>query len=115
LNARSSAGDVLANVVADLQAPRQSVAGDVHVRHLNLAPLLNDPRQKSDITADGRVDLHSHSLADLNALHGAVSFEAPHLVAAGYVADHVKAKAQLDGRRAAVDAQASAYGVAATA
>ncbi len=39
-------------MVADVEAPGQSVAGTLSVRNLNLAPILNDPRQKSDITAD---------------------------------------------------------------
>ena len=43
------------------------------VKHLDLAPFLNDPRQKSDITATARVNLHGESLSNVNALHGTAS------------------------------------------
>ena len=62
-------------VVADVQAPGQSVAGDVSVRHLDLAPILNDPQQKSDITADARVDLHGEALANIDALRGTLALD----------------------------------------
>src|SRR5262245_17538036 len=48
MNVQSSAGDAWGKLVADLEAPGQSVAGNVSVRHLDLAQLLNDPKQKSD-------------------------------------------------------------------
>src|SRR4051812_24448478 len=44
MNMRSSAGQITGTLVADVLAPGQSVAGDVSVRHLDLAPLLNDPK-----------------------------------------------------------------------
>ena len=70
MNVQSSAGLLSGTVVADLMAPGQSVAGDVSVKHLDLSPLLNDPAQKSDITANARVDLHGEALSNVNALHG---------------------------------------------
>ncbi len=57
MNVRSSAGDLAGKLVADVKAPGQAVQGEVKVRRLNLAPLLNDPAQKSDITADVRTDV----------------------------------------------------------
>jgi autotransporter translocation and assembly factor TamB len=114
MNVQSSAGQLSGNVVADLMAPGQSVSGDVSVKHLDLSPLLNDPRQKSDITATARVNLHGESLSNVNALHGTASIDSPRLVAAGYVAERVHAKARIDGRRVALDGSAAAYGAAAT-
>src|SRR3954471_11368312 len=43
MNVRSSAGQVTGKLVADVMTPGQAVAGDVSVRHLDLAPLLKDP------------------------------------------------------------------------
>src|SRR4051812_10920091 len=114
MSVQSSAGNANGKLVADLVAPGQSVQGDVSVRHIDLSALLNDPKQKSDINADAHVDLHGEALANVNALRGGVTVDAPRLVAAGYVADRVHAKAQIDGRKVIVDGSASAYGIAAT-
>src|SRR6185295_7325820 len=67
MNVRSKAGQITGQVVADLMAPGQSVGGDISVRHLDLAPILNDPRQKTDLTADAHVDLRGEALSDLNS------------------------------------------------
>ena len=89
--------DLTGKIVADLLTPGQSVAGDLSVRHLDLAPLLNDPKQKSDITADARVDLHGEALSNVNALRGTLTLDAPRVVAAGYTAGPIHAKARIDG------------------
>jgi hypothetical protein len=114
MNVQSSAGMASGKLVADLAAPGQSVQGDLSVRHLDLSSLLNDPKQKSDITANARVDLHGEALSNVNALHGNVTLDSPRLVAGGYVADRVHARLQIDGRKVGVDGNASAYGAAAT-
>src|SRR5205823_724546 len=88
---------------------------DVTIRHINLAPLLNNPKQKSDITATAKLDVHGESFSNLNSLRGAVLVDAPHLSAAGYEADRIKLKADLDGRRVGLTANAAAYGATATA
>src|SRR5439155_7158561 len=83
-------------------------------KHLDLSPILNNPRQKSDITADARFDLQSRSLSNIDTLHGTVSIDSPRMVAAGYVAEKIHAKARVDGRRVRLDGNALAYGAAAT-
>jgi autotransporter translocation and assembly factor TamB len=115
MHVRSSAGLVDGKVVADLAAPGQSVNGDITVRHINLAPLLNNPTQKSDITATAKLDVHAASFANINSLRGSVLVDAPHLAGAGYEADRVKLKADLAGRRVGLTASAAAYGATATA
>jgi autotransporter translocation and assembly factor TamB len=115
MNAQSTAGDIWGKVTADVLTPGQSVSGNVSVRHLDLAPILKDPTQQSDITADAQVDLRGESLADFDSLRGNVSLKSPHLAAAGYAAGPVEAKARIDGRRIGLDARASAYGGSATA
>ena len=115
MNVRSSAGQVTGTVVADVKPPQQSAAGTVSVRHLDLGPILNDPKQKSDITADAKLDLHAASFSDANSLHGTVSLDAPRIVAAGFAANQVKGNARIDGRRLTIDGQAAAYGASATA
>ena len=76
MNVQSPAGTLAGRIVADVQAPGQSVRGDVSVRHLDLAPILNDRRRKSDITADARVDVRGAALSDVDTLRGSVSLHA---------------------------------------
>ena len=115
MNVRSSAGALTGKLTADVQAPGQSVSGNLSVRHLDLAPILNDPKQRSDITADARLNLRADAFSNLNSLHGTVAVNAPHVTAAGYAAGPIDAKAQIDGRRVNLNARASAYGANATA
>ena len=115
MNVESSAGQLSGKIVADLQSPGQSVAGSVSVRHLDLGPILNDPRRHSDITADARVDLHGATLAQTDALRGTIAIDAPRLRAEGYVAERVHATARVDGRRLSLNGRAAAYGADATA
>src|SRR4051812_31857072 len=114
MNVQSSAGRASGKIVADLLAPGQSVQGDVSVRHLDLSTLLNDPQQKSDLTADAKFDLHGEALSNINALHGTLSVDSPRLVAAGYVAERVHANARINGRQVGLDGGARAYGASAT-
>ena len=115
MNVRSSAGQVTGQVVADIQTPGQSVQGDVRVRHLDLAPLLKDPAQKSDLTANLHADLEATSFSDLDSLRGTATVQAPRIAASGYSAEHVQARGTFEGRRVSLEASASAYGAGATA
>jgi len=121
MNVQSSAGQLSGTVTANVAAATDAKAGqpmfargEVSVKHLDLSPILNSPRQKSDITADARFDLQSRSLSNIDTLHGTASIDSPRMVAAGYVAEKIHAKARVDGRRVALDGNASAYGAAAT-
>jgi autotransporter translocation and assembly factor TamB len=115
MNVRSSAGDAIGQVVADILEPGQAVRGDLTVRHLDLSQILNDPKQKSDITANAHLDVRADSFQKLDTLHGNVALDSPRLVAAGYTTGPISAKAQIDGRRAQFSAKANAYGASATA
>ena len=115
MNVRSTAGQLTGSIVADVVEPGQSVKGDVTVRGLDLAAILNDPKQKSDITASAKVDVHGDSFSKIDSLRGGLSLDAPHVAAAGYVAGPIEAKAQIEGRRVALTARAQAYGASATA
>jgi len=115
MNVRSSAGNAIAKVVADVEAPGQSVVGELSTRHLDLAPILKNPKQRSDITADAKFDVRGAEFSNLDSLRGTVDVTSPRIVAAGYVADRLKANAKLVGRRIAVDAHAGAYGASASA
>lgn len=115
MNVRSSAGQVTGTVVADALSPEQSVKGRVSVRRLNLAPILQNPAHRSDITADAAVDVHGAAFADVDSLGGTVSLNAPRVAAAGLVAEQVKANARFAGRRVTIDGRANAYGASATA
>jgi len=114
MSVRSSAGEAYGKIVADVEAPGQSVASDLSIRHLNLAPILNDPKQQSDITANARVNVHGEALSNVNSLKGTLTVNSPRIVAAGYTAGPIDAKANVDGRRVALDARAAAYGATAT-
>jgi len=114
VNMRASAGQASATLVADVMAPGQSVRGDLSVRHLDLAHIVKDPKQKSDITADAKVDVRAAAFSDLDSWQGTVALNAPRVQAAGYAAEAIKARARLNGRRIDLDAQAAAYGASAT-
>src|SRR5205085_1947441 len=116
MNVRSSAGDAIGKIVADVVEPRQAVRGDLSVRHIDLAQLLNDPKQKSDITGNAHMDIHGDSFQKIDSLRGGLSIDSPRIVAAGYTAGPIFAKAQLEGgRRVALSAKGDAYGASATA
>jgi len=115
MSVQSSAGAVAAKMVADVEEPGQSVRGTASVRHLDLAPILNNPQQKSDITADASVDVHSAALSNIDALRGSISLHSPRITAGGYAAGPIDAKARIDGRNVGIDARATAYGANATA
>jgi hypothetical protein len=114
MHVQSSAGTASGTLIADLEERWQSINGDVSVRHLDLAPLLNDPKQKSDITANVRVDVSGAALSNVNSLHGSAALDAPRIVAAGYVAERVHATARISGRQIGIDGSAAAYGASAT-
>src|SRR5262245_39171406 len=115
LNVRSSAGQLTGTLTTDLSEPGYSATGNVSVEHVNLAPLLNDSKQASDITGQAAVDLRTEALSNADSLQGTVKLDAPRVVAAGYVADRLTGTATLNGRRVDVNARGSSYGVAATA
>ncbi|HET7695760.1 MAG TPA: translocation/assembly module TamB domain-containing protein [Vicinamibacterales bacterium] len=118
LNVKSEAGDVSGTVTADVKAPDLGVKGHVTTQHLDLAPLLKNPAQKSDITGRAEVDLRVASAPAqapaLDRLRGRVVFEGPRVVAAGYTASGVRVRADLAGRRIGLDGRANAYGGSAT-
>jgi translocation-and-assembly-module (TAM) inner membrane subunit TamB-like protein len=114
-NVRTSAGDVSARLVTDVQGAEQSIAGNVKIGHLDLAPVLADRTQKSDLTASAKVDLHGLSLARFDGLNGSIVFTSPHLAVAGIAADGVTGSAKLHGRNMAVDARAAMYGASVSA
>src|SRR5205814_1656360 len=97
MNVRSSAGDAIGKIVADVVEPGQAVRGDLTVRHIDLAQLLNDPKQKSDITGNAHMDIHGDSFQKIDSLRGGLSIDSPRIVAAGYTAGPIFAKAQLEG------------------
>jgi autotransporter translocation and assembly factor TamB len=113
MNVRSTAGQITGKIIADILTPGQSVAGTLSVRNLDLAPILKNPQQKTDLTGDARVDIHGEALSNIDALRGTLTLDAPRLVAAGYTAGPVHAKARINGRKVAVDGNAAAYGAAA--
>ena len=114
MHVQSSAGAASGTLVADLEEPGQSVKGNLSVRHLDLSALMNDPKQKSDITANARVDLSGAALSNVNALRGSVSLDSPRTMVAGYVAERVHANARIAAGRIAIDGSAAAYGASAT-
>jgi autotransporter translocation and assembly factor TamB len=118
LNVKSEAGSVSGAVTADLKAPDLGVTGDVTTQNLNLAPLLKNPAQKSDISGHAKLELRVASAPAtapaLDRLRGRVVFQGPRVVAAGYTASDVRVTANLEGRRLGLEGRASAYGGSAT-
>ena len=95
---------------ADLRTPDLGVRGDVTVQNLDLAPILKNPGQKSDITGQAKLDLKvasaPASAPAIERLRGRVVFQGPKVVAAGYAASDVRVTADLAGRRINLDGRA---------
>ncbi len=119
LDVRSEAGAVKGRLTTDVQAPDFGARGEADLQHLNLAPILKNPAQASDITGHATLDLTMASRpADApvtDRLDGTFAFEGPRVVAAGYDARNVKVSGSLDGPRLNLDGRAAAYGGTATA
>jgi autotransporter translocation and assembly factor TamB len=119
VTARSEAGNVNGTITADAKEPDFAAKGDVNIDRLNLAPLLRDAKQKSDITGHATLDVKMASgPADapaLDRMRGTFAVDAPHIVAAGYRANDVRLRGNVAGRHIALDGRAAAYGGAATA
>ena len=119
LDVQSEAGNVRGDVTADVQTPDLGVRGDLDVQRLNLAPILKDPAQRSDITGHAKVDLRMASrpatVPAADRVTGTFAFSGPHVVAAGYDVRNVRASGRLDGPRITIDGRGAAYGGTATA
>jgi autotransporter translocation and assembly factor TamB len=116
MNVRTGgAGDLVGTIVTDLLEPAQSIKGDVTVRRVDLAQLLADPKQKSDITANAHVDIHGDSFSKLDTMRGGVSLDASRVAYQRYAAGPIVLDAQFEGRRVDLSAKAHAYGASATA
>ena len=119
LNVRSEAGNVRGQLTADVQGPAMGAKGELDVQNLNLATVLRNPAQRSDITGHARLDLDvagaPQAAPVIDRLSGSFSFTGPRVVAAGYTASHVRVSGRIDGRRIELDGRAAAYGGSATA
>ena len=108
LSVQSTAGQLEAAVRVDAETPQQSVAGDVSLQHVDLAPITGDPRQKSDITAHAKIRIDGE-FRSLDTLRGTVELSAPRIAAGGYSADRIQGRVRLAGRRLDVDASGAAW------
>jgi autotransporter translocation and assembly factor TamB len=119
LDVRSEAGNVRGQVTADVQAPDFAVRGDVDVERLNLAPILKDPAQRTDLTGHAKLDITMTSqpagLRATDRMSGRFAFNGPRVVAAGYEAQNVVVTGLVAGPRITVDGRGAAYGGTATA
>ena len=119
LDMKSEAGLVRGQLVTDLRAPDFAFAGPLHVERLNLAPILKDPKQPSDITGDVRVDVKFLSgpegASALDRLGGTFTFRGPRVTAFGYAASDVRVNGSFKGPRIVLSAaNVRAYHGAAT-
>jgi autotransporter translocation and assembly factor TamB len=119
LDMKSEAGLVRGQLVTDLRAPDFAFAGPLHVERLNLAPILKDPKQPSDITGDVRVDVKFLSGPEgapaLDRLGGTFTFRGPRVTAFGYAASDVRVNGSFKGPRIVLSAaNVRAYHGAAT-
>jgi autotransporter translocation and assembly factor TamB len=119
LNVKSEAGNLAGQVTADLKAPELGVKGRVNVERLDLAQLLKDPKQKSDITGLVAMDLSfappQNAQPFFSSTSGTFDVTAPHAAALGYEARNIRATGTLDKGRITLQAKANAYGASATA
>ena len=119
LDVTSEAGSLRGALTADVKAPDFAVRGDVEVNRLNLAPILKDPAQLSDLTGHAKLDLRMASASATaritDRLRGTFSFTGPRVKAAGYEARNVRVRGSIAGPRITLDGRAAAYGGTATA
>ncbi len=114
---RSSAGQAAGEVVADLDGPERAVAGEISLERLDLAPLLRNAEQRSDITGRATFDLtltEARPREPLSGINGTWRVTAPRVAILGYAASNVAAKGRFDDGTVQVDGRANAYGGAAT-
>jgi translocation and assembly module TamB len=119
VNVESEAGAVRGKLTADVHAPDFAARGAVDVERLDLAPVLRNPAQRSDITGRADIDLKlasgpaSAPVADRIA--GTFRFSGPSVTAVGYHARDVRASGSFQDGHVELDARAAAYGGTATA
>ena len=114
LDVQTEAGAAKGDVTADLKGPEYAVSGDLAVNRLNLAPILRDPGQRSDITGNLDLNIRGQSLGDPTALSGSVEFDVPRVATAAVTATDLKGTASIEGRRVDLNARGLAYGASAT-
>jgi hypothetical protein len=109
---RSEAGSVRGQLTADVQAPDFSARGDLDVDRLNLAPILRDPAQRTNLTGHAKLDVSMKSSPSTarvaDRMTGTFAFSGPHVLAAGYEARDVKVSGSIDGSRISVNGSAVA-------
>ena len=119
LHVRSEAGNIRGQLLTDVKAPDLAARGEVDVERLDLAPLLNRPAQRSDITGHAQIDLRFASAPASrpagDRISGSFAFRGPSVSAAGYQASRVKATGTFADGRINLDAAAAAYGGSGTA
>ena len=120
LDLTTEAGLVRGQLMTDLRSPDFAFAGPLHVERLNLAPILKNPAQRSDITGDVRIDLtlpsNPASDAGVPSARGHVHLQRP-TRARARVRGHPRAARRLvqGTTNHARGLRARAYGASATA
>ena len=115
LDVTSSAGEVSGSVRADFASPVIGLGGTVHVRNLDLAPILKTPTDRTDITGLARFDLGFYRAPTGTSVVGTYAVTAAHVLALGYEARNVEGRGRIDGTKIVVDVRALAYGANTTA
>jgi translocation and assembly module TamB len=119
LSVRSDAGALRGRLTADVKEPDLGLRGEIDVSRLNLAPILKDPAQKSDLNGHATADLTIASAPSsspvTDRMCGTFMFDGPKLAAAGYQATDVRATGTINGPAVRLDGRATAYGATATA
>jgi autotransporter translocation and assembly factor TamB len=110
LNARSTAGNVRAELVLGYANDRVSADGTVDVERVNLAPWLNRQDLKSDLTGRLTLDVQSALPVELTTLDRSARITTPRIEAAGYVADQIRATTRFRKQRVLIDGAMAAYG-----
>ncbi|HVZ20389.1 MAG TPA: translocation/assembly module TamB domain-containing protein, partial [Vicinamibacterales bacterium] len=107
LSVKSDAVHASFKGTVSLGGPDRVYSGEVAVHHLDLAPFLNNPEQKSDISVYAKVDLRGP--AGFDTLKGSVAADAPLVSTHGYIVEGIHANAKIDGRTINFDTSELAY------
>jgi hypothetical protein len=113
---RSSAGDASGQLTADLVGREHGLQGEIHMKDLDLAPIVRTPAARTILTGLARVNVRFPAAPGRGPVAGTFSVSAFSARFAGYRADQIEARGRVDGSRVFVErGKAVAYGAAATA
>lgn len=112
----SKAGNASGQVTADLLGREHGIKGEVHLKDLDLQPIVKSPAAKSNLTGLARLDVRFPAAAAQGPVAGSFSVSTFSARLGGYAANEIEARGRIAGKVVTIEqSKALAYGAAATA